>query len=133
MAAADGLNDYQFKIGYTQKKSKGLPVTAGVHIEAIHVPTDELAGELHWRRMNRQRFPGEKHWAAPSVYVPLDHEQQGLATEMVRRLSAHMPNSTFHWHNFSSEGGLAVARKAVSENSRQHILEEDFVREDDWG
>lgn len=124
------LNEYQFRLGYTQRKQKGVPVTTGVHIEAIHTPTDEDAGSLHFRRMSDQPGQPGKHWAALLVYIHMDHEQQGLAMEMVRRLTNMMPNSTFNWHNFSSEGGLAVARKAVSENPRQHILQEDFLRGD---
>lgn len=123
MAAVDGVSEYQFRIRYRNRKIKGVPRNTGVTIEAIHAPTGEGAGSLSFRRMNAEG----QQWAAPMISVDLDHQQRGLATEMVRRLSAKMPTSTFNWHDFSSEGGLAVAKKAVEANPRQHILREDFV------
>jgi hypothetical protein len=129
MAASDDLNSYQFRVSHTQKKIKGVPMTTAIYLEAIH--DGESAGSLSFRRMARQ--PGEigKHWAAPSVSVEPDHQQQGLATEMVRRLAAMNPTDTFNWHDFASEGGLAVGRRASQENPRQHILREDFSHGDD--
>jgi len=119
------LSSYQFRISHTQKGVKSVPKTSAVHMEAIH--DGESAGSLSFRRMKTQPGDTGKNWAAPTVEVGPDHQQKGLATEMVRRLSAMMPTSTFNWHDFSSDGGLAVAERAVADNPGQHILREDFV------
>jgi GNAT superfamily N-acetyltransferase len=129
MAASDGLNDYQFRISHTQKKIKGVLRNTAMHIEATR--DEESAGSLSFRRMASQPGDVGRHWAAPSVSVEPDHQQQGLATEMVRRLTAMNPTDTFNWHDFSSEGGLAVGRRASEENPRQHILREDFSHGND--
>lgn len=110
---------YQFRTSYDiagdPSRNQGIIMT-------VHHGGEEV-GHLGMSRkgMARRERQGQVYrW--PGIEIAPEHQGKGLALELTRRVSAMHPKATFEWHDFVSEGGLELAKKAQAENPGQHVV-----------